>query len=341
MKNTQPTSSNWLPPSPDAKFLQHPKEALSAWERLTTRTQQVALANGWNKAEVARRADVPDGTFSQWSSGKYPGTLTNINEKISNWLEALEASQQLSLLLPVSPPYQLTSVGQDVYNTLLYTQISNGFTAVTLPAGAGKTRTARHFCATRPHAYMATLSPNTRNVHGMLIELAAELDVHEYNPARLVRAIGKRLQRVGEGTILIVDEAQNAVPDAINQLRHFVDNYQCGVALIGNEATATAFVHDQTKSVASRAQVLSRFDKIVKRERDPVGDAKIMIDAWRVTEPACVTFLLGIASKAGALRQIDRTMKGAMLLALNDGDEQPSHKHLKAAWKDRDLGDAL
>lgn len=342
MKQTVTTNNNWLPSSPDAKFLQqHSQDAIKAWESLTARVMQVAQANGWNKSNIAKRADVPDATFSQWSSGKYLGTLTNINEKIANWLDALEASQQLSTLLPVSPAYQLTSVGQDVYNTLLYTQISHGFTAVTLPAGSGKTRTAQHFCATRPHAYMATLSPNTKNVHGMLIELASELDVQEYNPARLVRAIGKKLQRVGEGTILIVDEAQNAVPDAINQLRHFVDNYRCGIALLGNEATATAFVRDQTKSVASRAQVLSRFDKIVKRERDPVGDAKIMINAWGVTEPDCVTFLLGIASKAGALRQIDRTMKGAMLIALGEGEEQPTLKHLKAAWKDRDLGDVL
>lgn len=333
--NVNPT---WTIPIPSAEFVaKHSADDVENWRKLIVRVVDAAAANGWTKAEVGRRAGIKEGTFNPWTTGTYPGSLSNINEMVSSWLEGLEASASIATSVPVSPTFQKTSVGIDVYNTLLFTQISSGFTAVTLPSGMGKTTAGRHFCNTRPHAWMMTISPHTKTLHGMLIELATELDVQEHNPARLVRAIGKRLNRIGEGTLLIIDEAQNLVPEAINQLRHFVDVFRCGVCLMGNEDVASAFMKDRG-SVASRAQVLTRFDRRLKKERDPVGDATMLIASWRITDPECTKFLQGIATKPGALRNIDRTIKAAAIAAIGDGDDINA-KHLVAAWRNRDLGD--
>jgi DNA transposition AAA+ family ATPase len=329
---------SWVFPTPAADFLQrHSQEDVDTWRKLLTRVIDAASANGWNKAEVARRAGIKDGTFSQFSNGNYPGVLANINEQVSNWLEALEESASIAASIPVSPNFVKTYVGADVYNVLLFTQMTAGFTAITLPSGTGKTTTARHFCNTRPHAWLATISPNTKTVHGMLVEIAAELDVQEHNPARLARAIGRKLQRIGDGTLLVIDEAQNLVPEAINQIRHFVDINKCGVTLLGNEDTAISFVKDKG-SVASRAQVATRFDRRLKRERDPVHDASILIQAWNIIEQDCVNFLHNIATKPGALRNIDRTIKAAMMAALGSGEDL-SLNYLVAAWRNRDMGD--
>jgi DNA transposition AAA+ family ATPase len=334
-KNTTPS---WTFPTPAAEFtLRHSADDVDQWRKLLNRVIDAANANSWNKAEVARRAGIKDGTFSQWSNGNYPGVLGNINEQVSNWLEALEESASIAASIPVSPPFVKTYVGADIYNVLLFTQMTSGFTAVTLPSGSGKTTTARHFCDTRPHAWLATISPNTKTVHGMLVELAAELDVQEHNPTRLARAIGRKLQRIGDGTLLVIDEAQNLVPDAVNQIRHFVDIHKCGVALLGNEDTAVSFIKDKG-SVASRAQVATRFDRRLKNERDPVHDAVMLINAWKVTDEDCVTFLRNIATKPGALRNIDRTIKAAMMAALGNGEDL-SLNYLVAAWRNRDMGD--
>jgi DNA transposition AAA+ family ATPase len=342
MKKPTNTTSAWEQSRPTIEFTaKHPASEIDAWRNLATRTADAATEHGWTKAEVSRRTGVAEGTFSPWFSGKYLGVLANINLQIANWLEALDASQNMAAIMPVSPPFQKTSVGTDVYNALLFAQVTAGFVRVTLPAGSGKTTAARHFQSVRPHVFMATLSPSTKTVHGMLVELCAALEIHEHNPAKFVRSIGAKLKRVGEGSLLIIDEAQNAVPDAINQLRHFVDNDQCGVALLGNEDTATAFVKDLGRSVASRAQVLSRFDRQVRSSRYPVADAELLIKAWRVEQEDCARFLLGIASKPGALRQIDRTMKAASMLAIGDGEEGVTLAHLQAAWKSRDMGDSL
>ncbi|WP_425646110.1 AAA family ATPase [Agrobacterium leguminum] len=343
MKKTTSTNTVWEQSQPTIEFnAKHPVPDVAEWRNLTARTVDVAVTYGWTKAEVSRRSGVPEGTFSPWFGGKYLGSLANVNQQIANWLDAIDASQNMAAIMPVSPPFQRTTVGQDVYNALLFAQVTSGFVRVTLPAGSGKTTAAKHFAATRPHVFMATLSPSTKTVHGMLVELCGALEVHEHNPAKFVRALGAKLKRVGEGSLLIIDEAQNAVPDAINQLRHFVDNDHCGVALLGNEDTATAFVKDLGRSVASRAQVLSRFDRQVRTARNPVADAEILIKAWGIDEGTdCATFLKGIASKPGALRQIDRTMKAASMLAIGDGEEGVRLEHLQAAWKNRDMGDSL
>lgn len=332
------TIQSWNFPTPAPEFVQrHPADDIEHWRKLLNRVIDAAQANSWNKAEVARRAGIKDGTFSQWSNGNYPGVLANINEQVSNWLEALEESASIAARIPVSPGFVKTNVGQDIFNVLMFTQMTAGFTAVTLPSGSGKTTTARHFCDTRPHAWLATISPNTKTVHGMLVELAAELDVQEHNPTRLARAIGRKLQRIGDGTLLVIDEAQNLVPDAVNQIRHFVDIYKCGVTLLGNEDTAVSFIKDKG-SVASRAQVATRFDRRLKREKDPVADAALLIRAWNIENDDCVTFLHNIATKPGALRNIDRTIKAALMAALGDGQDL-TLSHLIAAWRNRDMGE--
>ena len=51
-----------------------------------------------------------------------------------------------------------------------------------------------------------------------------------------------------------------------------------------------------------------------------------------------VKFLTGIGMKGGALRQIDKTMKLASMVAMGSG--QPlSLNHIQAAWKNRDVED--
>lgn len=341
--NAIPQAGNWIIPIPTTEFLaKHSVPDVDDWRGLIARVVEIATANGWTKTEVAKRTGIPDGTFSQWASGKYTGLIAGYNNTVRQWLEAIEESAGMAAQIPTSKPLIKTSVAVDVIETLLWSQVTGGFVAITLPPGRGKTFACEYFRATRPNVYMATLSPNTKTVHGMLVEVADALDVYEHNPAKLAKAIARKLQRGGENSLLIIDEAQNALPDAINQLRSFSDvsTRNVGVALVGNEETAQGFLKDMSRTVASRGQVLSRFDKRVTTVRQPEQDAMQLINAWGVDEPKMVRFLLGLASKPGALRQIDRTMKLACMVA-SGREEQLALTHLEEAWKNRNLGDIV
>lgn len=306
------------------------------WRQLTDRIMSVGKTYGWTKAEVARRIDMPDGTFSQYYSGKYDGRLDTMNEKVAQWLDALQETAGIAATIPKSPPYMALRGSIDVIETLTWAQLAPDLVMITLGAGMGKTETCRQFTRTRPHVYHATVSENTKTVHGMLVELADELDVREHNPARLARAIGNKLRRTGGGTLLIVDEGQHLDDAALNQLRHFVDVYECGVAVVGNSEVYSRFT--KHRSDRSYAQVKSRIGKRLHRVAPYEEDLATYIACWGVTDPACVRFLTGIGMKGGAFRQIDKTMRMATMAAIGDGCTVEL-KHIQSAWKMRDVED--
>ena len=288
-------------------------DAIEDWGRLTQRARKVAEENGWTKAETARRAGMPDGTFHQWYSGKYLGRLETQNDKIATWLAAVDEMQDIAATVPASPGFIMTRSARDMIDTLTYAQVMPDMVVITYSAGLGKTEACRQFAATRPNAYLATMSPHTKTVHGMLVELAAELDIVQHNPAKLTRAIGRRLTRTGGGTLLMVDEAQNLKDEAIDQLRHFVDIYGCGIALVGNEEIYSRF--QRREDGPSYAQIKRRIGKRLKRAQARVEDIDAFITAWGVSDPECRKFLVGIGKKPGALGQIDKTMKLASMIA--------------------------
>lgn len=339
MKRPANTTSAWERQRPSSDFLAaHAEEEIAAWEQLSARVTEVAHSAGWTKAEVGRRSGIAESTFSQWYSGKYGGALANINLSIAQWLHALEEAVSMAAVIPTSPPFMMLRSSRQAIETLNYAQMSPDMVIITYAAGMGKTEVCRHFKATRPHVYHATLNPNTRTVHGMLVELAAELDVQEHNPAKLTRAIGRKLERIGGGTLLIIDEAQNMVDEAINTVRHFLDIQRCGVALVGNEEIYGRFAKDK-KDGPSYAQLKRRMGLRLRLSRPYKEDLLSYIAAWGLLEDRAVEKLLGIGLKGGAFGQIDRTMKLATMLAMGSGADQVTVDHIDAAWKNRDLED--
>lgn len=306
------------------------------WRELVDRIVSAGKTYGWSKAEVARRIGMPDGTFSQYFSGKYDGRLDTMNEKVKQWLDALQETAGIAATIPPSPAYMPLRGSTEVIETLIWAQLCPDLVMITLGAGMGKTETCRQFCRTRPHTYHATVTENTKTVHGMLVELAEQLEVREHNPARLARAIGNKLKRTGGGTLLIVDEGQHLNDEALNQLRHFVDIYECGVAVVGNSEVYSRFTRNRKDR--SYAQVKSRIGKRLHRVAPYEEDIAAFIASWNVVDPNCVKFLTGIGMKGGAFRQIDKTMRMATMLAIGEGSEL-ALKHIQSAWKMRDVED--
>lgn len=338
MKKPLTTTTAWERPRPVAEFVtMNAGEHYEAWQTLTARVIDAATATGWTKTEVARRAGVPDSTFSQWFAGKYPGTLANVNRTMAMWLDALDEARGMEAIIPSSPPFMMLRSAREAIDTLRYAQMATDMVIITYGAGMGKSEVCRHYAATRPHVYHATLNPNTKTVHGMLVELAAQLDVQEHNPAKLTRAIGRKLERIGNGTLLIIDEAQVMVDEAINTARHFMDIHRCGIALVGNEEVYGRF--SKKTDGPSYAQIKRRIGKRLRLARPYKEDLLAFIAAWGVEESAAVEKLLGIGLKEGAFGQIDRTMKLAIMFAMGNGDAAVTVDHIDAAWKNRDMED--
>ncbi|WP_375588082.1 AAA family ATPase [Hoeflea alexandrii] len=336
--STSPTQSGWSLPviQPDVSGNRPGRSEadLKLWNILVPQVARIGDLNGWTKSDVASRIGMPDGTFSQWFSGKYDGRLESQNEKVERWLASVEEMAGMAATVPVSPGFIHTRTAHEITETLVFAQMMPDLVTITAAAGTGKTCACRQFAASRPNVFMVTMSPHTKTVHGMLVELATALSITQHNPAKLVRAVGRRLLNNGSGSLLIVDEAQNLVDSAVDQLRHFVDIYSCGVALVGNEEIYSRFA--KTTDGPSYAQIRRRIGKRVRLAKPRAEDINALLDAWAIADPETRKVLTGIGMKDGALGQIDKTIKLASMTAKGAG-EQLSAAMIRAAWSNRDV----
>lgn len=307
-------------------------EALARWHTVRDQVRAIAVREGWSRSEVGRRSAVPLGTLSPWYDGTYTGQVATVTERVEKWLAAVEEVKSRAAMIPEAPGYVTTPTSQIVIDTLLYAQMMPEMVIVTLGAGMGKTTTARQFVDTRPNVFLVTMRPTTAGTHAMLQELATALDVTERNPGRLDRAIGQRLKRNGRHTLLIVDEAQNLSDLSINQLRYFLDEYGCGIALLGNDEIYSRFGRGEPKQGAG--QIHRRIGKRVHRLSPQNGDVDVLLDAWSIDDGEARRLLHGIARKPGALGQVDKTVRLASILAATQG-QTLSVDHVRAAWADR------
>ncbi len=332
--------SNWQPPiqEPDVSGSRNGRseQDLADWRTLTARVSGIASTNGWTKAEAARRIGMPDGTFSQWYSGNYTGRLDAQNVKVRQWLDSAESAATIAMAIPAGPGFVMTRTAAEIFGTLELAQIAPDMVIITLAAGMGKTHTCRHYCATRPHAFRVTMRPQTKTCHAMLVEIARSLGVMENNPAKLDSAIGARLQRNGRQTLLIVDEAQNIEDRAIDELRYFLDEYGCGIALTGNTSVYGRFKDRQ--GGPDYAQIKRRTGRRLHRAQPHPEDISALIDAWDITDVDQRNLLTGIGRKPGHLGTIDKTIRLAWLQAA--GERSPLDvKHIRAAYKNREWED--
>ena len=341
MKNTQSTSessaqkwelpSNVPPLNPDGG---RSEDDINKWRELTSRIYQIATAEGWSKSEMARRIGMPSGSFSGYYSGKIEkGRLDTNNEKVARWLSSWDEMHQIAGMIPESPPFVSTPTSMEIIYTLAMAQTGKGFVTITVASGLGKTSACEYFSATRSSVYLVTVSPYTKTAHGVLKVLAKKLNVVQHDPARLVDAIGERLSMSGTPTLLIIDEAQNLEPAAIDQVRYYVDQYGCGLALVGNDEVYSRF---RLRNDETSPQLKRRVSKRVRRKIPQDKDISMFIDAWGVSDPEMRKILIGIGHKPGALGQIDETLKLASMVAASEGRPLTADD-IEAAWANRDV----
>lgn len=330
--------NRWPEPEPSAKFLaKHPAADVEAWRILRGRVNDLATPQGWTKAETGRRIGMAESTFSQWLSGTLDGVLDNANSTASKWLDAMEERASMVFGLPQSPAFFRTRAAAEIHATLQLAQVMSGLVTITLDTGRGKTVACEAYRDSRPHVHMITLNPKVKGVHGAMGLLARTLGIRASKSADLVETVGEKLSARGGGSLLVIDEAQHADAETVNQVRYFSDQHKVGVALVGNDEIRHKMASGQSSST-SRNQILRRIYKNLKKDPGREEDVRAFIAAWGINDPASVKYLTGIGMKSGSLGQIDQTLKMAHLSILGTG-ETLERRHIEAAWKNRDVED--
>lgn len=339
-KSTSSQTTNWELPAQEPSL--NPTggrnaEDIAKWKSLTTRIHAIGQDDNISKSEMARMIGMPVSSFSGWYSGNIgKGRLDTNNDKVERWIASRDEMNKMGATIPESPPFLLTPTARDIINTMLFAQSLPGIVSITAASGMGKSEVCKEFTATRSNVHLITMTPYTSKPFALLKVLSHKLNVVQHDPAKLVDAIGERLEVTGAGTLLIVDEAQNLEMTAIDQLRHFNDIYGCGIALVGNDE-----VYEKIKRKidgATSPQLKSRISKCFRRKKPLLNDIRMILDAWHVKDEEAREILTGIGMKPGALRQIDETMKLASMLAASEGKPVDADL-INAAFSNRDVED--
>lgn len=288
------------------------------------------------KAEIARQADLPASTFSQYLSDTYPSEpgKNTAAVAITKWLESRKQTEALRHRLPVAPPYLPLRGSNEIKTILAYSRALGRMSMICGSPGVGKTVSARRFKEEFPRTWLATMDPSTRGVNTMLVELLAAMGHGEAKgaPQTLVRQV-RRIVQEAQG-LIIIDEAQHLSEQAIEALRGINDAERVGIALMGNE-TAWQRV-GATGMKAAFAQVSSRFAQRKYIVSPNPVDVEALARAWADANDETigrseVAFCQTIAARPGGLRNIEMTFEGA-LIAARGANETLSLDHLQAAF---------
>lgn len=313
------------------------EDELVAWRKAVEEVREIALAHSMTKVQVSAAADIPEGTFGGWYSGKYGRTTHNITERVQRWLNSRNEALELDGRILKGPGYIATPTAMRIMSGLKFAHQASEFAVMTLAAGLGKTMTCRHYQKHTPNVYMATMRPQTATVHGMLTEMCRVFDVAQNNPAKLDTAIGEKLRQKQARCCLIVDEAQNLQDRAVDQLRYLLDEYQLGIVLIGNEEVYKRFAG--SADGPSFGQINRRVGYRIKQMAPHRGDITAVLDGWEVKDADCRKLLAAIGMKAGALGQITKTLQLASMMAVH-ANEKLTVEHIQEAWTNRAVEDA-
>lgn len=291
-------------------------DQVRAWKLAAKEVQRIANESGRSKAQIASRMEMNNSMLNQWYDGEYPGDFHPVTVRVQKWLKSVAAMAKLQNTIPDEPHYVETPTGKEIEATLLFAQTMPEMVVITTGSGVGKTKVCEQFRDHSPHVHLVTMRPNTKRTFGMLSEIGRVVGVRRTNGPDYDHAIGERLQRSGNKPLLIIDEAQNLTDEAIDQLRFFLDQYRCGIALVGNDEIYTRF---HVKGGPSYSQIKRRIGKRFKRMQPLAKDIDALISAWGVTDIDQASVLRLIGEGGGALGQISKTMQLASMYAAGRG----------------------
>lgn len=283
------------------------KNALSQLEALIEREG--------SQNKVAKLVGVTGAVLSQLRTGKYPGDVDAQFDKLIEYFNLKDEVAQR--VVAIDKDYVPTSISEQVQDYIRNCQMLGGLMAISGDAGIGKTRAIRKFSKENPTSTIwITSNPCLNTVKPVLRAISRQLGVSAKTNDDMYQGI---IDKLRDGMVIIIDEAQHLSIKVIETLRGFSDHYAdrgltLGICFVGNSTTISKFGGKQD----------AVFEQIANRTlQKPIFSTKqVTKDDMRLLFPMVadadmeLDFLLEIARSKQAIR-------GAMNLynnAINNDD---------------------
>ncbi len=269
--------------------------------------QLVEELGSQNKACKAVGVSAP--IIVQLRKGEYPGDTQKQLDKLANYFEVKAETSEVYEEIRYAP----ISTSKKVYSTIRSCHIKGGFAVVTGDAGIGKTKAIAKYAEDNPATTVViTINPCQKSAKAVIKLLAIKLNVPLHQSTDdMWFSIADKLH---DGMVVIVDEAQLLTYQAIETLRSIADHFDnggqtLGVALIGNNGIRER-IEGKTREIYR--QVNNR-----TWQRPFLQTADVKIDDIRLLFPLLspdsseVRFLLKIAQSVEGIRGAVRLFSNA------------------------------
>lgn len=234
-----------------------------------------------SQAKLAPLIGVSMTALSQYRNDKYKGDVQAVEAKITEYLDTIEAQKEIKekgMEYKATDDYIPTSVSEDIYKMIRYSQLNGGIAIAHGDAGIGKTKAAQKYVRENPtQAIYLEMSPIAGTLTNTLRLLARALRIPENNnKMELMLSIRDKLE--GTNKVIIIDEAQHMRLTALEQIRTLADpnaitgNKGVGIVLIGNTEVYSKM---KGKQQAQFAQLFSRIKMSKYYSTSNVTDADV------------------------------------------------------------------
>ncbi len=284
------------------KFLASRKEG---YEKYDEQKQDLLLklehliAESGSAASAAKMIGESPSTISDIRKGKYKGNV----QKFFNGLDSYFNVKKEHAKTYKAVGYVPTSISEGIYQTIRNCHIVGACEIITGDTGIGKTRTIKQYMKDYPEdTILITPSYADSSVVGAMKLIAEQLGINGLNRlADLNKAVTNKLH---DGMLIIVDEAQHLSFPAIDHLRtmadKFIDNDETlGVCFIGNASFNRHFAEKKlpiTGQVWNRSSLRPNFVS----EDVKLDDIKLLFpELTAQNKNAELKFLLAIAQTNG------------------------------------------
>ncbi|MGE5494588.1 MAG: AAA family ATPase [Burkholderiales bacterium] len=239
--------------------------------------------------------------ISPLRKGTYQGDANAQFNKLISYFRTKEAAAA------VSPPqmceYVPTSISTKIMDVIRNCQLKGGLAVACGAAGIGKTRAAKQYVHENPNdAIYLAVNPCLTSLRSFLRVLSNKLNVTERTIDEMWMSITNKLR---DGMVIIVDEAQHLTIKTMEALRAFTDYFAergqtLGVVFIGNTETITV---TGGKKRAEFAQITNRTRqrKVYTTDQIRREDIQLLFPDLK-DEKMQIDFLLKIARTPQAIR---------------------------------------
>ena len=271
------------------------------------------VAEAGSQTKAARAIGMSDSVISQYRRSAYDkGNIPDVEAKLTEFFtlhdEKQAAAEKAEPYQPVLDEYIPTSISQDVYTAIRYTQLNKGIAVLHGDAGIGKTKAAMQYVLDNPGTTVyLEVTPVTGSLGSFLKLLTRALHISE-GRSKLDMIMNIRDRLDGSDRVIIVDEAQHLKISALEEIRTLTDpnmitgKQGIGVVLIGN---TEVYNRMRGREQANFAQLYSRirmnraYSTQQVRRDDVIKLFPALEDSGRVKE---IEFLHGIAQSRWGIR---------------------------------------